>query len=34
MLPTTINEKFGTFSFYKQLSGKLSGLPLYATYGL
>jgi hypothetical protein len=27
-------EKFGTFSLYKQLSGKLSDLPVCAAYGV
>jgi hypothetical protein len=34
MLPIVRNEKFGTFSFYGQLSGKLSDLPVWATYSV
>jgi hypothetical protein len=34
VLPIVTNEKFGTFSFYEQLSGKLSDLPLSTTYSV
>ena len=34
MLPIVRNEKFGTFSFYGQLSGKLSELRVWATYSV
>jgi hypothetical protein len=34
VLPISGNEKFGTFSFYGQLFGKLSSLPMRPTYSL
>jgi hypothetical protein len=34
VLPIAINEKFGTLSFYGQLLGKLSGLPVRAMYSV
>ena len=34
MLPIAINEKFGTLSFYEQLLGKRSGLPVRAMYSV
>jgi hypothetical protein len=34
VLAIAINEKFGTLSFYEQLSDKLSDLPVGATYSV
>jgi hypothetical protein len=34
VLPVARNDKFGTFSFYGQLSGKLSDLPPGSTYSV